>query len=102
MKKLKIISLMIFLTAAYSLHADSPNYSMCGGKPGIIDKLFTGAEKIRLKCIEDVYQANKEKVRKEIEELHALSTNISSELKKTAIKVDYNLVQCALKVVLRP
>lgn len=97
MKIIKTISLFLLanlLTLSGVLHAADP-YGSCGTKPGFFDRLINDAEKIRLKCIDDIYEANKEKVRKEIEDLHETSNNIGIELKKVAIKVDFNIVQCS-------
>lgn len=68
---------------------------MCGAKPNLLDKFLTDAEKIRIKCIEDVYAAQQEAIRKELQELHETSQKLSSEIKKVAIKSTYNTVQCA-------
>ncbi len=97
MTKLKTIALSFLFIFTIPLHAEGPNYGMCGERPGMINRLFTDAEKIRIKCIEDAYQANKEKVRKEIEDLYAMNTKLDAELKKSAIKINYNMVQCSPK-----
>ena len=65
MTKIYTIAFFFLFIITTPLHAEGPNYGMCGARPGMINRLFTDAEKIRIKCIEDAYQANKEKVRKE-------------------------------------
>lgn len=97
MTKIKTIVCSLLFIITTPLHAEGPNYGMCGGKPGVLEKLFTDAEKIRIKCIEDAYQANKEKVRKELEDLYAMNTKLDLELKKSAISIKYNMVQCTPK-----
>jgi hypothetical protein len=107
MKKSPILSLMkkfqaltvfflfvIALMISGFVHA-RPTYEMCGARPGLFDRLLTDAEKIRIKCIEDVYAANQEAIRKEVAELQATSQKLSLELKKVAVKVNYNIVQCS-------
>lgn len=95
MTKIYTIAFFFLFIITTPLHAEGPNYGMCGARPGMINRLFTDAEKIRIKCIEDAYQANKEKVRKEIEDLYAMNTKLDAELKKSAVKISYNMVQCS-------
>lgn len=98
MKKLHALTFFVLFIMALMVsgfvHA-RPSYEMCGAKPGLLEGLFTDAEKIRIKCIEDVYKANQEAIQKEVADLHATSQKLSLELKKVAIKVDYNIVQCS-------
>jgi len=97
MTKIYTIALSFFCIFSIPVHADGPNYGMCGEKKDMITRLFTDAEKIRIKCIEDAFQANKEKVRREIDELYAINTKLTAELNKAAIKVNFNMVQCSPK-----
>ncbi len=78
-----------------ALHADTNIYGSCGGKPSTLDRLFTNADKIREKCIEDIYEANKVKTQKELEELSRTSHQLGTELKKVAIKSSVGMVQCS-------
>lgn len=98
MKRMKTLCLFFFfvitLVVGGALHADNEIYGSCGGKPSTLDKLFTNAAKIREKCIEDIYEANKEKTRKEIEELANTIDQLNAEIKKVAIKSSVGLVQC--------
>lgn len=98
MKKLHAATFFLLFALALvisGLVQARPTYEMCGAKPGLLDRLLTDAEKIRIKCIEDVYAANQEAIRKEVAELQATSQKLNAELKKVAIKVDYNIVQCS-------
>ena len=85
----------VVLMVSGALFAQSEIYGSCGGKPGTLDRLFTNASKIREKCIDDVYAANKEKTRIEVEELARTYEKLGVELKKVAIKSSVGLVQCA-------
>ena len=70
-------------------------YENCGTRPGLLERLISDAEKIRTKCIDDIYEANKKKVQKELDELHQANLLLSDEIKKSAIKVNYNIVICS-------
>ncbi|MBC7428478.1 MAG: hypothetical protein H7336_07700 [Bacteriovorax sp.] len=98
MRKLKTFGLfflfVVALLVAGVLQAQNNPYMACGARPGILENLFSNASKIREKCVEDIYEANKKKTAKEIEELSVTSDKLGAELKKVAIKVNFNIVQC--------
>jgi hypothetical protein len=91
MKNMIILSLFL-----YSFHAISADniYGACGARPGALESFFTHAKKIREKCVNDVYEEEKKKTQKEIEDLNATNKLLDIELKKVAYKVDYALVRC--------
>lgn len=97
MKKSYSLTLLIIFVLALIINGVlyAQSYESCGTKPGFLTKLLTDAEKIRIKCINDIFDANREKAKKELEELYLLQNSISEELKKVAIKVDYNIVICS-------
>lgn len=100
MKKIQNAPVFFFFIASLTmggLAQAQPNYAMCGPKPGIIDRMLHDAETIRIKCIEDAYEASREAVRVEVAELYATSKQLDAEIKKSAIKVDFNRVQCVPK-----
>lgn len=95
---MKIVSKILFLFAISMMtsglvHAEA-NYAMCGARPGLLERLISDAEKIRIKCIEDAYKANQEAVRVEVAQLIETNKKLTAEIKKVAVKVEYNRVQC--------
>lgn len=98
MKKQKNMLLLFLLTLSVmsspSVEA-KPDYATCGPKPGLIDRMLNDAEKIRLKCIEDAYEESQQAGRLEVAQLYEISKKLDGELKKTAIKIVNNNVQCA-------
>jgi hypothetical protein len=68
---------------------------MCGAKPGFLASLLTDAKEIRIKCINDAYEANKNKVLAEANELDLLQKKLGEELKKVAYTFDYGMVRCS-------
>ena len=100
MKTVKKIPLFLFVlsTVLTSILVEAKtNYAVCGPKPGLIDRLLNDAEKIRLKCIDDAYIASQKAVNTEVAQLQEISKKLDIEIKKTAIKIDKNHVQCAPK-----
>lgn len=101
MKRFKTLSIFfifvvgLLVASALTAKDSADTYGSCGAQPGVLEKLFTNAQKIREKCVEDIYEENKEKTRKEVEELHNTSNKLGAELKKVAVKVDFNIVHCA-------
>lgn len=97
MKKLITLSLFLFFAIALIMDGKiqaSETYATCGVKPGFLANLLTDAEKIRVKCIEDIYEQNKEQTRIEVEELDHTIGQLGTEVKKVALKNEYNMVQC--------
>lgn len=92
MKKL-IIFFAILHLASTSFAADNI-YAQCGNKPGVLESFLTQTSKIREKCINDIYEAEKKKTEKEIDELYAANKLLDGELKKIAYKIEYNVVIC--------
>ena len=100
MKTLKNAPLLFFLLSFLMMStfvAAKTNYATCGPKPGLIDRLLNDAEKIRLKCIDDAYRASQVAVNTEMAELSEISKKLDIEIKKHAIKIDNNRIQCAPK-----
>lgn len=69
--------------------------SMCGGKPGILENLFTNAKEIRIKCINDAYEANQRRVISEANELDKLQEQLKQELQKVAYTFSYTMIRCS-------
>jgi|GEM_PF-1084114 hypothetical protein len=87
---------LIFLAATFILSGYGPvDVSMCGAKPGFLASLLTDAKEIRIKCINDAYEANKNKVLAEANELDLLQKKLGEELKKVAYTFDYGMVRCS-------
>lgn len=61
----------------------------------MLDSLFKNADKIREKCIDDIYAENKEKTRLELEELARASAALSVEIKKAAVKSTLTVTNCS-------
>ncbi len=61
----------------------------------MLDRLFSDAEKIRLKCIDDYYAAIKKKAEAEMQSLQLTSEKLEVEIKKIAIKHTLTTVQCS-------
>jgi len=89
----RIILCSVFFLS-YPLHSADNGYGYCGAKPGALESFFTQAEKIREKCISDIYEAEKKKTQKEIQDLYAANKAIDAELKKVAYKIEYSMVHC--------
>lgn len=67
---------------------------MCGAKPGFLASLLTDAKEIRIKCINDAYEANRNRVLAEANELDKLQKKLGEELKKVAYTFDYAMIRC--------
>ena len=78
------------------------DYAICGPKPGFIDRLLNDAEKIRIQCIDDAYKASQQAAMTEAAQLDEISKKLDVELKKSAIKIANNRIQCAPKPGERP
>ena len=87
---------LLLLTLLYSLpvRASDVDVRMCGTKVSWLENFFTHANDIRVKCIEQAYEANKKKLEAELEQLQKTQQQLAQELKKYAYKVDYNIVRC--------
>lgn len=86
---------LMFTGALFGQSSTTNIYGSCGAKPNALEKLFTNADKVRQKCLDDAFEQFKEQNRRELDELAKLSTNLSAEIKKVAIKSSVGLVQCA-------
>ena len=95
-KNQKILFLLTILMMSSFIEAKT-NYAVCGPKPGLIDRLLNDAEKIRLKCIDDIYKASQVATNSELAQLAEISKKLDIEIKQKAIKIDKNYVQCSPK-----
>lgn len=91
MKKMILFCLLLQSFTAFSV---DNIYGSCGARPGVLESFFTQAKKIREKCVNDIYEAEKKKTQKEIDDLYATNKVLDEELKKVAYKVDYAMVRC--------
>ena len=91
-----LFTFSFLLTLNNTLHADSNDgiYGSCGKKPNLWEKLSSDADKVRQKCIDDIFTANKEKIRLEIEEIAKIMADLSKEISKVAIKSTLTITQC--------
>jgi hypothetical protein len=88
---MKTLIMFLLLLSQFAIANDDLT---CGPPPGMISKLFTDAEKIHLKCLEDADKRNRERVLKEVYELKAVSDKLETEIKATAISYTISTVQC--------
>ncbi len=75
------------------------DYGQCEPKTGVLERLFTDVEKIREKCINDVYNKHREQVLREANELSKLIKQVQIELGKVSINYSpyAGLVRCKPK-----
>lgn len=69
--------------------------AFCGPRPGMLEKLFTNAAEIRRKCIEDAYEANRQKLIAEANELDKLQRTMQDELKQVAYTYSHGMIRCS-------
>lgn len=74
-----------------------PNYSNCGPKPGLMERMLTNADKIRAKCVESVYEEYLKARDKEVEELSLYAKHLAEETKKVAVKATLLIVDCGVE-----
>lgn len=79
-----------------------PNYGSCGPKPGILSRLISDADKMREKCINDVYLDYLEVRDREVRELHEYSKYLETETRKVAVKVTMIMVDCGVETKRNP
>ncbi len=75
-------------------HAETNPYQSCGPKANLVTRLLTDAEKIRLACINDVYDKITQQRDKEVAELTETIQNVKKELQEVAFKIEYGLLHC--------
>lgn len=96
MNKIKFyFLLLLLLLISFNSFSNEDIYSSCGPRPGIIDRLIGSAEKIRLKCIDDIYNENNEKIKKEVADLYQISQQIKAELASVGAITNYNMIDCS-------
>lgn len=91
MRNLLFILLATFLISGYG----PVDVSMCGAKPGFLASLLTDAKEIRIKCINDAYEANKKKTLAEVNLLNDMQKQLEVELKKVAYVYDGFMLRCS-------
>lgn len=92
----KLLSILFFLSfGCFNLAVSDDLYRSCGPKPGFFAGLISDAEKMRIKCIEGIYEENQAKIKKEVEELYEVNQQIKNELTQVAAKVNYNIIECS-------
>lgn len=103
-KSLFLIAVMFVASveAQVKTKTTGPNYGSCGPKPNMFSRLISDADKMREKCINDVYQEYLEARDKEVRELHEYSKYLESEVKKVAVKVTMILVDCGVETKRNP
>lgn len=95
MKKFWGISLLFLLTHSPSgAVADQVDVSMCGARPGLLERLLTDAEKIRIRCIDQAYEENRQKLLDEAIALDELQKSLKSELEKVAFEYTAFTLRC--------
>ena len=81
-------TLLFILTFIISTSVWAQYYSQCGPKPGVLERLFTDVEKVREKCIDDIYNKHREQVLREANAVSDLIKQIQKELGKVAVNYD--------------
>ena len=90
---MKILMTFLFLYSSL-LYASKPDTSQCGEAPGLLGRMFTDAEAIRRKCINDAYDAPQRKVLEEANALSDMIKKLEVELKKVAYDYKVYTVRC--------
>lgn len=67
---------------------------LCGPKPGVLTSLLTDAEKIHQRCLDQIYEENRNKALREVKALQEVQVALDEEIKKTAITSTISTVQC--------
>ena len=76
------------------LGSDSIDVAHCGARPGFLENLFTNAQTLRIKCIDEAYEANRIKVLEEANELSDMIKAMALELEQTAYHYDFAMIKC--------
>ncbi len=66
----------------------------CGDKPGILSRFFTDAEKMRLICIDQIFEEYKRKRDEEVDELDKISKELNKEISKVAVHQTVSTLDC--------
>lgn len=74
--------------------AAPPIYAHCGARPGLFERFLTDAEEIRIKCINDAFEANKRKTIEEANQLDAVQKQLKTEIDKVAYTSTLTMVRC--------
>jgi hypothetical protein len=74
--------------------AAPPIYAHCGAKPGFFEKFLTDAEEIRIKCINDAFEANKRRTIEEANQLDVVQKQLKAEIDKVAYTSTLTMVRC--------
>lgn len=82
----KTLLLCFILSIPFSIFAQ--DYSQCGPKPGVLERLFTDVEKVRAKCIDDIYNKHRDQVLREANTVSDLIKQVQTELGKVANNYD--------------
>ncbi len=89
-----LLTIIFSFTSLSLLAVDTVDVAHCGAKPGFLENLFTNAQSIRVKCIDEAYEANRIKVLDEANELSDMIKAMAVELEQTAYEYTYGMVKC--------
>lgn len=88
----KFFFLLAFM--GFSQFVSAEDVMLCGPKPGVISSLLSDAEKIRQRCLDQVYEENRAKAIREVHALQEVQVKLDEEIKQTAISSTISTVQC--------
>jgi hypothetical protein len=87
-----LILMSAYLTPAFGL--TPPSYAQCGTRAGFLERFLTDAEEIRIKCINDAFEANKRKTTEEANQLDVVQKQLKAEIDKVAYTSTLTMVRC--------
>ncbi|PIP89151.1 MAG: hypothetical protein COW01_00230 [Bdellovibrionales bacterium CG12_big_fil_rev_8_21_14_0_65_38_15] len=88
------LAFLLSLSSFSILGSDTVNVAHCGARPSFLENLFTNAESIRVKCIDEAYEANRIKVLEEANQLSDMIKAMEVELKVVAYEYSYAMIKC--------
>lgn len=92
--RMQFIALFFFVTFPALASSDIVDVAHCGVRPGLLERFLTNAESVRIKCINDAYEANRRKVLEEANELSEMIKLMEVELKQVAHFYDVIHLRC--------
>tara|TARA_R110000868_G_scaffold132381_5_gene343305 strand:- start:7663 stop:8217 length:555 start_codon:yes stop_codon:yes gene_type:complete len=88
------LTILLSLSSFSIFGSDIVNVAHCGAQPGFLESLFTNAQTLRVKCIDEAYEANRIKVLEESNELSDMIKAMEVELKEVAYEYTYGMIKC--------
>lgn len=91
---IKLIAALVLVLSLPCFASDTVDVAHCGARPGLLERFLTNAQSIRIKCIDEAYEANRVKVLEEANELSDMIKLMEEELKQVAYSYQLGHLSC--------